>query len=78
MTVNELPGWLALVSLAAITVGCCCFAAAGLTTLARTLRHPRPPAADWNDLDRTCCLRHWETRGTDHDPRHCTRKDTTR
>lgn len=29
----------------------------------------------WAALERACCLRAWESRGTAHDPRHCTRKD---
>ncbi|NJP70397.1 hypothetical protein [Streptomyces sp. C1-2] len=78
MTVNELPGWLALTCLALFTLGGLFFTLAGATLLTRTLRRLRPPAVDWDDLDRTCCLRSWESRGTQHDPTHCTRKDTTR
>lgn len=31
----------------------------------------------WADLERTCCLRAWGSRGIEHDPRHCSRKDQT-
>lgn len=34
-------------------------------------------AVGWADLDSTCCLRAWESRGADHDTAHCTRKDQT-
>jgi len=79
VTVSELPGWLALVSLGLFALASFCFAAAGATVLARTLyrtlRHPRPAVtdADWDALDSTCCLRYWETRGRDHDRAHCRR-----
>jgi hypothetical protein len=78
VTTSELPGLLALVSLGLFTLASFCFAAAGATVLFRALRRPRPPAADWDDLDRACCLRGWESRGQVHDPRHCTRTDITR
>ncbi|MET8693605.1 hypothetical protein ABZV65_13800 [Streptomyces bauhiniae] len=32
-------------------------------------------ARGWLDLHASCCLTAWHTGGTDHDPRHCTRKD---
>lgn len=32
-------------------------------------------ALGWADLERSCCLRAWESRGAEHDPHHCTRKD---
>lgn len=35
-------------------------------------------ARGWLDLHASCCLTAWETGGTDHDTRHCTRKDTKR
>lgn len=78
MTVNELPGWLALTCLITITFGCCCFAAAGATVLARTLRRPRPGRDARRALQDACCEPWWTSLGTDHDPTHCTRKDTTR
>jgi len=74
VTVSELPGWLALVSLGLFTLASLCFAAAGATVLARALRRPRPPAADWDDLDRACCLHAWESRGRHHDLTHCRRR----
>jgi hypothetical protein len=80
MPTTELPGWLALTALALFTLGALCFATAGATLLTRTLRHPRPTVtdADWNALDHTCCLRHWETRGADHDRTHCRRTTAQR
>ena len=52
--------------------------------LERASRPPElPPAlADrialgWQALDDACCLRWWESAETEHDPRHCTRKDQT-
>ncbi|MFD4786570.1 hypothetical protein ACFWN1_05710 [Streptomyces sp. NPDC058459] len=35
-------------------------------------------ARGWLDLHASCCLTAWHTGGTDHDTRHCTRKDTNR
>jgi hypothetical protein len=32
-------------------------------------------ALNWADLELACCLRAWESRGIEHDARHCTRKD---
>ncbi|MFD6025674.1 hypothetical protein [Streptomyces griseoluteus] len=34
-------------------------------------------ARGWLALHTSCCLTAWDTGGTDHDPRHCTRKDTS-
>ncbi|MEV8048399.1 hypothetical protein AB0P02_31815, partial [Streptomyces griseoluteus] len=46
---------------------------------ARALADDRPYAAEiargWLDLHTSCCLTAWDTGGTTHDPRHCTRKD---
>ena len=43
----------------------------------RDVTSPTVTDADWDELARTCCLRGWESRGHDHDPEHCTRKDQT-
>ncbi|MFJ2731427.1 hypothetical protein [Streptomyces sp. NPDC087317] len=53
--------------------------------LERTARPPGPHAAAvadeialaWHGLNTACCLTSWETHGQQHDPTHCTRKDTT-
>jgi hypothetical protein len=73
MPTTELPGWLALTALCLIAFGSLCYATAGITALTRALRRPRPPAVDWDDLDRACCLHAWETRGRHHDLTHCRR-----
>lgn len=29
----------------------------------------------WENLETSCCLRSWESRGAEHDTHHCARKD---
>lgn len=80
MTVSELPGWLALVSLGLFALASFCFAAAGVAALVRALRGPRlvVTEAEWDAFSRTCCLLWWATYGETHDEARCTRKDTSR
>ncbi|MFF4040527.1 hypothetical protein [Streptomyces sp. NPDC001816] len=51
-------------------------AAAVRAERAARLRAQQDDAAlGWADLERSCCLRAWESHGTEHDTHHCTRKD---
>jgi hypothetical protein len=46
-----------------------------LERASRDVPHPRITRGDWDELALACCLVGWETRGADHDPTSCTRKD---
>ncbi|MGW0550530.1 hypothetical protein [Streptomyces altiplanensis] len=61
-------------------VACCAsWAAAPGQGHDRTCTHSRATrdgiVLGWNDLDRACCLRAWESHGTTHDTTTCTRTD---
>ncbi|MFD8251929.1 hypothetical protein [Streptomyces werraensis] len=75
-----------LVAVLAVSLGwtICYRTRAAAARVERAIRPPGPHpivldeiALGWQALEETCCLTAWESRGAQHDPATCTRKDQT-